>query len=72
MRMKDHRPLDESSEWYGAVSDSNRATALVKTGFMHIVDGRKIEPAIGIYQAALQFETLIAIAWRCARIHSHC
>ena len=48
--------MDESSEWYGAVSCSNRATALVKTGFMHIVDGRKIEPAIGIYQAALQFE----------------
>jgi hypothetical protein len=28
----------------------------------------KIEPAIGIYQAAIQFETLIAIASRCARI----
>ena len=37
-----------------------------------IVDGRKIEPAIGIYQAAIQFETLIAIASRCDRIELHC
>jgi hypothetical protein len=69
---KAHRPLDESSEWYGAVSDSNRARPSSKRVSCNIVDGRKIEPAIGIYQAALQFETLIAIAWRCARIHSHC
>ena len=32
----------------------------------------KIEPAIGIYQAASQFETLIAIASRCDRIDLHC
>ena len=46
---KAHRPLDESSERWrdGFVFDERR----IKTGFAQIVDGAKIEPAIGIYHA---------------------
>ena len=50
---KAHRPLDESSERWrdGFVFDERR----IKTGFAQIVDGAKIEPAIGIYHARCSF-----------------
>ena len=69
---KAHRPLDESSERWrdGFVFDVSKRR--IKTGFCPNRRWGQNRACDRHLSRALQFEPLIAIASRCARIRSHC
>jgi len=76
----EHRRSDvyerRTGRWMSPPSGTGRVLFRIRASSKPVLFGNrrciampaKIEPAIGIYQAAIQFETLIAIASRCARI----